>query len=187
MPLAIRCLLFVTIPTALAIQPPTQPGHSPQDPGDTVSVRGQVDAPLDLQIADLAKMTRKTVSATDHDGHVSQYEGVALSEVLKRAGVNHGAPLRGGALTTFLLVEARDGYRVLFALPELDEAFTEHVVLLADHRDGKPLVHPEGPFRLVVPHEKKAARWVRQVTQLTVHKLPPMPDTTSNTEAKPGF
>ena len=36
------------------------------------------------------------------------------------------------------------------------------VVLLADHRDGQPLSTAEGPLRLVVPDEKRHARWVRQ-------------------------
>jgi hypothetical protein len=43
-------------------------------------------------------------------------------------------------------------------------------VLLADLRDGMPLVEREGLYRIVVPDEKKQARWVRQVTALTVRK-----------------
>ena len=70
-------------------------------------------------------------------------------------------------MALYLLVEAADGYRVIFALPELDPAFTERVVLLADHRDGQPLSTAEGPLRLVVPDEKRHARWVRQVGSCT--------------------
>ena len=75
-------------------------------------------------------------------------------------------------MALYLLVEAADGYRVVFALPELDPAFTERVVLLADHRDGQPLTPAEGPLRLVVPDEKRQARWVRQVGSGTVHRAP---------------
>ncbi len=67
---------------------------------------------------------------------------------------------------------ARDGYRAVYALAELDAAFTEAVVLLADRRDGQPLSSEEGPFRLVLPHEKRAARWVRQVIRLGVKAAP---------------
>jgi hypothetical protein len=35
-------------------------------------------------------------------------------------------------------------------------------------RDGKPLSETEGPLRIVVPHDKRQARWVRQVTSLTI-------------------
>ena len=76
-------------------------------------------------------------------------------------------------LSKFLLVEAADGYRVVFALPELDPAFRDVVVLVADRRDGQPLSTGEGPLRLVVPHEKRWARWVRQVNALKVLQAGP--------------
>ena len=46
--------------------------------------------------------------------------------------------------------------------------FTDRVILLADRRDGKPLSAREGPFQVIVPGEKKHARWVRQVIRLKV-------------------
>lgn len=45
---------------------------------------------------------------------------------------------------TFLVVDAADGYRAVFALPELDRAFTDRIILLADRREGKPLAEKEG-------------------------------------------
>jgi DMSO/TMAO reductase YedYZ molybdopterin-dependent catalytic subunit len=79
-----------------------------------------------------------------------------------------GKELKGKALTIYLLIEAQDGYQVLFTLPELDALFTDKVVLLADRRDGKPLSEKEGPLRVVVPDEKRQARWIRQVKSITV-------------------
>jgi hypothetical protein len=35
-------------------------------------------------------------------------------------------------------------------------------------RDGKPLGEKEGPYRIVIPDEKRMARWVRQVTTLKI-------------------
>ena len=55
-----------------------------------------------------------------------------------------------------LLIEAADGYKVLFALAELDPDFAPREIILADTRDGKPLDAKEGPFRVVVPGDKKA-------------------------------
>jgi hypothetical protein len=55
---------------------------------------------------------------------------------------------------------------VVFALPEVDPAFALREIILADRRDRKPLDTKEGPFRIVAPGDKKAARWVRQVTEL---------------------
>ncbi|HST09994.1 MAG TPA: hypothetical protein VLL05_06440 [Terriglobales bacterium] len=65
-------------------------------------------------------------------------------------------------------MEASDGYRVVIALPELDPAFDDKEVLLAFVRNGKALDDKEGPYRLVIPSEKRMARWVRQVTSLKI-------------------
>ena len=53
-------------------------------------------------------------------------------------------------------------------MAELDPAFTDRVILLADRADGQPLDNKAGPFRIVVPGEKRMARWVRQVIVLKV-------------------
>jgi hypothetical protein len=57
--------------------------------------------------------------------------------------------------------------------PELDAAFKDAIVLLADRRDGQPLGSGEGPLRLLVAHEKRQARWVRQVKVLRVLQANP--------------
>ena len=66
------------------------------------------------------------------------------------------------------MVEAIDGYKVVFALAEVDPAFATREILLADKRDGKPLDAKEGPLRIVAPGDKRVARWVRQVTTLRI-------------------
>ena len=58
-------------------------------------------------------------------------------------------------MSLYLVVEAADGYRVVFALPELDPGYTDRTILLADRRDGKPLSDREGPLQVIVPGEKK--------------------------------
>jgi DMSO/TMAO reductase YedYZ molybdopterin-dependent catalytic subunit len=133
-------------------------------------VRGEVERPLELTISDLGKFPRRAVRAMDHDGKESAFEGVALVDVLRLAGVPIGKDLRGDKLTTQVIAEAADGYRAVFALTELDPAFTDRVILLADRRDDQPLSAAEGPLRIVVPGEKRHARWVRQVIALTVRR-----------------
>ena len=61
----------------------------------------------------------------------------------------------------YLLVEATDGYRALFAWAELDSAFMDKSVYVATKREGKPLSEKDGPFQLVAPGEKRNGRWVR--------------------------
>jgi len=139
-------------------------------PGILLRVEGDVTRTLELTSTDLARLPRRTVRAKDHDSRESTFDGVSLVEVLKAAGVKFGNDLRGPALATYLLVEAADGYRVVFALPELDPASTDRVILLADRRDGKPLDGKEGPLRIVVPDEKRHSRWVRQVISLKLRR-----------------
>ncbi len=148
---------------------------TPSTPRVVLTVDGEVTQPLKLTAADLAAMPRHTIKTKDHQGKDAEFEGVPVIELLKKSGARVGEKLRGGALVDYLVVEASDGYRVVFALPEIDPAFTDRVILLADKRDGKPMVNPEGPLRIVVPGEKKHARWVRQVTNLTIRRVSTVP------------
>jgi hypothetical protein len=81
--------------------------------------------------------------------------------------VKLGEQLRGHEMTTYVLVTAAENYQAVFAVAELDPRFTDRVIFLADRRDGKPLSSKEEPLGIIVPGEKRHARWVRQVTDLT--------------------
>jgi DMSO/TMAO reductase YedYZ molybdopterin-dependent catalytic subunit len=133
-----------------------------------VKVEGEVSTPLRLTAVELSQLPRQSVIARAHDEKESRFEGVALFDVLKKAGLPTGKDLRGKAVTLYLVVEAADGYRAVFALPELDPAFTDRVILLADRRDGQGLSSHDGPLQIVVPGEKRHARWVRQVIALRI-------------------
>jgi len=121
-----------------------------------------------LSRADLEALPQVKVTASEHGSLPVNFEGVTLKSVLEKAGVTFGDSMKGKRLTNCLLVEAADGYRVVIALPELDPAFTDKQTVLALRRDGKPLGEKEGPYRIVIPDEKRMARWVRQVTTLKV-------------------
>src|SRR5262245_39785089 len=135
-------------------------------------IGGDIERPQQWTLDDLATLPRREVRARDRDGTEATFAGVALVDLLRAAGVPLGTELRGSHMVLYLLVEAADDYRVVFALPELDPAFTERVILLADHRDGQTLAAAEGPLRLVIPDEKRHARWVRQVRSCTVRRAP---------------
>jgi len=133
-------------------------------------VVGEVEKSLNLGPADIAKLTRRSVRAKDHGGTESTFEGVALVDILQLAGVRFGDGLKGKNLALYLVVEAADGYQAVFALPELDPAYTDRIVLMADKLDGTKLTDAEGPLRIVVPAEKRQSRWVRQVTTLIIKR-----------------
>jgi DMSO/TMAO reductase YedYZ molybdopterin-dependent catalytic subunit len=142
----------------------------PQESVPAVQVIGAVQHPLQLTADDLAKMPRSTVK-TASSGMETVYEGVWLHEVLKRAGVPQGTALRGKALASYVLAEAQDGYQVVFSLAELDPAFIDNEILLADTANGKPLFGEQGRFRLVAGKDKPGARSVRMLTKLEVVQL----------------
>jgi hypothetical protein len=120
-----------------------------------------------LSRADLEALPHVKVQATAHDVSAA-FEGVAVKAVLEKAGVAFGEGIRGKRLASCLLVEAADGYRVVIALPEMDPGFTDKQVVLAFLKDGKAMDSKEGPYRIVIPDEKRPARWIRQVTGLKI-------------------
>jgi DMSO/TMAO reductase YedYZ molybdopterin-dependent catalytic subunit len=138
-----------------------------QQPTPSISVTGSVTTPLTLTAEMLAQMPRSTATISNN-GVDTQYEGVSLLEILKKAGVPAGEALRGKVLTTYVLTEAQDGYQVVFSLGELDPVLGDTAILVADKANGKPLFGENGAFRLVVPRDKRAARAVRMLTKIEV-------------------
>jgi DMSO/TMAO reductase YedYZ molybdopterin-dependent catalytic subunit len=132
-------------------------------------IGGEVSTPLVLTVADVKKMPRKTLSVVNpHDNKTETYEGVLLEELLKRAGVAQGEKLRGAWMATYVIAEAEDGYRVVFSLAELDSGILDSDMIVADTMNGESLAPKQGPFRIVAPHEKRPARWVRMLKSITV-------------------
>jgi hypothetical protein len=117
--------------------------------------------------AQIANLAHTTVDVRDHD-KPAQFEVVPLAPLLAMAGIELGDSLRGPRMSDVLLVEAGDGYKVVFALAEVDPAFATREIILADKRDGKPLDAREGPWRIVAPGDKRPARWIRQVVTLKI-------------------
>ena len=147
-------LVALTLHTALAL--------CQQLTVQTESGKQTVLARADIEALPHVKVT------TDASGVSATFEGVPLRAVLEKAGVGFGETLKGKRMASCLLVEAADGYRVVIALPEIDPAFTDKQIVLAFLKDGKPLDAKEGPYRIVIPDEKRMARWVRQVTTLKI-------------------
>ncbi|MCK8493655.1 molybdopterin-dependent oxidoreductase [Spirosoma sp. RP8] len=133
-----------------------------------LKISGEVTNPLTLQAADLKAMPHIDLTAKDRDGKEHRYSGIPLSALLKQAGATLGGELRSKNLMKVAVVKAADGYEVLFALPELDPDFATRTIVLADQVDGVPLPQGVGPYRVVVPDEKKPARWIREVKSIDV-------------------
>lgn len=163
---AVAMRTYLLLLTFIGLLPYTANAQNNSQP--VVKVSGEVTQPLSLTSKDIAAMKRTTAILKDRDGKAHHYSGAAIADILNMAGVTTGAQLRGENLTKYVLVKCADGYQVVFSLAELDSSFTDRVVILADESEGQPLPAAKGPFRLIVPDEKKPARSSFQVTELVI-------------------
>lgn len=157
-----RLLSLVLLLPALAL---AEAPVAPATPGVELIVPGK--APSRLDAAALAALPLAEVTKASHEEVPARWSGVALVDVLRQAGVPLGKELRGPHHATLVRVTAADGYQVVFSLAELDAGFGNRRVLLVHQRDGKPLAE-DGPFRLVVPDDQRAGRWLRNLRKIEV-------------------
>jgi DMSO/TMAO reductase YedYZ molybdopterin-dependent catalytic subunit len=140
---------------------------------DHLSVGGNVPKPFTLSLDEFRKLPQQTIQVmNEHEKKQETYEGVRLADLLKQAGAPQGEQIRGALMTSYVIAEGSDGYRALFSLAELDSGFEDSGVYVADRLDGQPMAGDLGPFRLVVPHDKRPARWVRMLQSITVAVVP---------------
>lgn len=131
----------------------------------TLTLKGSAGAEKRLSAQDLAAMPHETVNYTIH-GKAGAYAGVPVSALVALVGAPQGEALRGKAAADVLMVTAADGYRVALSLAETDSAMRADPVIVADQVDGHPLGPDDGPFRLIVIGDKRAARAARNIRTL---------------------
>jgi hypothetical protein len=138
----------------------------------TVTITGLDGQAKTVGAADLASMPRVKADLKREDGGVVHYEGVALSQLLQSVGAPSGHALRGPEMADIVVISAKDGYRVALALSDVDAGFTSRPAILADKADGAALSGSDGPFRLVVGGDARAARSARMVTAIKLERAP---------------
>jgi len=122
-----------------------------------------------LTAAQISAMPHQEMTAVDpHSKQEHHYSGVPIRDLLAKVDAPLGEKLHGIGLQLAVLVRSKDGYETLYALAEFDDAFSDRVILLADAEDGKPLADGAGPYRIIAPGDKRAARWARMVTSLEI-------------------
>jgi hypothetical protein len=81
--------------------------------------------------------------------------------------------MTGKPMASYLLATSRDGYQVVFALPEIDPEFAGTKVMVADKQDGVPLDARHQPFQMVAPQDKMHARSIYALTKIELIRLRP--------------
>lgn len=135
-----------------------------------VLLRGPAGARFEASASELAALPQTSVDLT-LSGKTIHYEGVRLDVLLAKVAAPLGRALRGAAMADLVVVKGADGYKAVFGLADMDPAFRNEPVILADRADGAPL-GPEGPLRLVVGGDLRPARSVRSVVEIDVEPLP---------------
>ncbi len=137
---------------------------------DAVSMVGMDGRVETFDAARLQSLAPVEVEAATHGAPAARWTGVPLVKLAGLVGTPVGDDLRGRGLAIAVRVTASDGYQVVFGLGELDDGFGATTVLLAFRRDGAAL-GDDGPFRLVVPADRRGGRWARNVARVEVLDL----------------
>jgi hypothetical protein len=141
----------------------------------SIALTGLAGEKVQLSAADVAAMPHQAVTL-QLEGKTEPCDAVPLSLILARVGAPQGKALRGAEMADAILVGAADGYHVALALAEADPMMRgEDQIFVADRCSGGPMPAPEGPLRLVVVGDKRPARSARQVTSITLLRLPASP------------
>jgi len=143
--------------------------------GQSIALTGLAGETAQLSAADIAALPHQAVTL-QLEGKTEPCDAVPLSLILAKVGAPQGKALRGPEMADVIEVGAADGYHVALALAEADSLMRgEDQLFLADRCAGAPMAPPEGPFRLVVIGDKRPARSARQVTSITLLRLPSRP------------
>jgi hypothetical protein len=146
---------------------------APSVPSSSLTIRTYDGKTLVLSSDDLAALPHKSVTVFNaHTKATETYSGVPLSALLSKVQVPEGEQVRGALFMTGVVAEGTDGYKVLYSLAEIDPSIHTGDVIVADTLDGKKL-GADGAFKLVSTEEKRPARWVRNLTAISVISVKP--------------
>jgi hypothetical protein len=122
---------------------------------------------------ELAALPHKQVAVFNaHSKANETYSGVLLADLLSKAGVPLGESVRGKLFMIGIVAQGMDNYSVLYSLAEVDPSIHTGDVIVADMLDGQKL-GKDGAFKMVASEEKRPARWVRNLTSISVVKVAP--------------
>lgn len=132
-----------------------------------IVLNGHVQHPASFTMAQLRAMPSIDVTVnqlTDKGPFAGSFHGVLLWTLVNNAGLQNG-PRRHAILRHAILISATaDQYATIVSLGEIHPELGNQKVILATAQDGRPLAQP----RLIVPNDLKAAREVRNVTNVEV-------------------
>jgi hypothetical protein len=147
----------------------SMPAKTMGAPSTTLTINTATGQPLTLSLADLKALPQQTI--TVHNAHQNAdetYSGPLLSDVLAKAGLVLSEKTEHPMLHQYVIATGTDKYWVLYSLAEVQPGLHKAKVIVAIARSGEPLT-TAGQFELIDDTDVKPARWVHNVTTLTIH------------------
>lgn len=160
---ALLCLVVALPGISLRAAPPT-PVQTTFHIGGAVTHPGIWDiARLRRDLTGNITVVAYTVKGQRHTAHA-----VPLWTLIQAAGPRLNPQIKHHLLQFVVAVRGQDGYTADFTLGELSPDFGDRAVWVALDEDGKPLTGDGGPVQLLVPSDKKPARWVHAVRAMVL-------------------
>ena len=146
---------------------------APSAPSTQLTIKTYEGKTAILSPADLAAMPHKQVTVMNGHTKASEtYAGVPLTDLLSKAGVPSGEAVRGKLFLVGIIAQGTDGYGALYSIGEVDPAIHTGEVIVADSMNGQKLTK-DGAFKLISTEERRPARWVRNLSTISVVKVEP--------------
>lgn len=147
--------------------------HQASETSTQLTLRGLDGKTVNLTAEEIAALPHKTISVfNSHTKTNETYSGVAVADLLAKIGVPRGEEVKGKLFMTAVVAEGTDHYNVLYALAEVDPSIHTGDVIVADSVDGQKL-GKEGAFKMVSTEERRPARWVRNLAEISVVEKKP--------------
>lgn len=140
----------------------------------TLALAGEGGTAKTVTMAELAALPQVEVAFTGRDSSRVVLRGPTVRSLMTLVGAPAGRELRGPSMLLVVVAEASDGYKVAYALSELDDQFNTVPIIVAISQNGGPLPAAEGPFRIAVGSSgEHRARWLRNLTRLKLVRIAP--------------
>ena len=170
---AVALLLLIGMGRQSAVFAQGMDHHQASEPSTQLTLRGPDGKTVTLTPEEVAALPHKTVSVfNSHTKANETYLGVALVDLLAKIGVPRGEEVKGKLFMTAVIAEGTDKYSVLYALAEVDPSIHTGDVIVADSVDGHKL-GKDGAFKMVSTEERRPARWVRNLNEISVLEVKP--------------
>ena len=137
----------------------------------SIAVKGDLDHPKTLTLADLQHEPQTTVTVSQHTGHgtlAGAFTGVLLWTLLQEAGVTLDKGKKNDLIHHTVTVTGSDGYNAVLSLGEIAPEIGDDKAVIAWQQDGKPLDSERGFARMIIPGDKAASRAVSAITTIEV-------------------